>query len=156
MALVWFFVISVTDWFDGYLARRWNAISTLGQILDPIADKFLIVSVYLVLGLWGFIPLWLTMIVVARDLLILFVGSSILMTRKGQIQLPPQFIGKISTTLQMLFIGFLLIGGAAVPSFPVSSIQSIVMVSFLYIVALTTIVSGIAYAKVAINTLQKP
>lgn len=154
-ALLWFFVISLTDWFDGYLARRWDAFSKLGQILDPIADKFLIISVYLVLGLWGFIPFWLTLIVVIRDFLILFVGSSIIFTRKGQIQLPPHRIGKISTTLQLLFIGFLLINGDVIPSFPTSSIRSIVMVSFLYIVAIATILSGIAYAKVAIKAFRK-
>lgn len=148
-----FFAVSVTDWLDGYLARRWEVTSRFGQLLDPLADKILLISLYLVLGLWGFIPLWLTIIVFTRDFLILTIGGSMIIARKGNIQLPPQLSGKISTTLQMLFIGLILAGGLKITSIPTSSIQSILMVTFLYVVALTTILSGITYAKVVFKAL---
>lgn len=154
-ALLLFFTISITDWFDGYLARRWNANSKLGQILDPLADKFLLISVYLLLGIREFIPLWLTILVLGRDLLILIIGSGILLRQKGHISLPPQFIGKASTLFQMLFIGSVFLCNVPVPAIPTSSIQSILMVFLLYVVAVTTILSGITYAKVAFNVLHK-
>jgi cardiolipin synthase len=155
VALWLFFTISVTDWLDGYLARRWSVCSKVGQILDPLADKFLLISVYLVLGLWGFAPMWLTVLVLTRDLLILAIGGALMLTRKDDIRLPPQLIGKISTSLQMLFIGCVLAGGVAVPSIPTSSIQNFLMVSFVYVVALTTILSGISYAKVVFKAIHK-
>lgn len=149
-----FFVVCVTDWLDGYLARRWQVISKLGQILDPLADKFLLISVYLALGLWGYIPLWATAIVFIRDFLILSIGSGILLSRKVNIHLTPHFMGKLSTTLQMLFIGLVLAGGDSIPSIPTSSIKSILMVSFLYGMTLTTILSGVTYARVTLRGLR--
>jgi cardiolipin synthase len=151
-----FFAIGATDYFDGYLARRWKVTSRLGQILDPIADKVLLISIYLSLGLWGFIPLWLTIFVLIRDFLILAVGGTMILAHKGNMQLPPQMMGKISTTLQMLFVGLILAGGITVSSIPTSSIQSILMVLFLYVVALTTILSGITYANVVVKLFTSP
>lgn len=151
LALLLFFMISITDYLDGYLARRWSASSHIGQILDPLADKFLITSVYLILGLWGYVPIWLASLVIARDILIILIGSMMILARRGTIRLPPQFIGKICTALQMLFVGFLLIQGVFNSSIPPSSIQSILMVSFAYVVALTTAVSGMTYATVVVK-----
>jgi phosphatidylglycerophosphate synthase len=88
-------------------------------------------------------------------MMILFIGGSIIAAQKGKVRLPPDMIGKICTSLQMLFIGSVFMTGLAVSSIPTSSIQNILMVSSLYVVALTTIVSGISYAKVAFNALRK-
>lgn len=151
-----FFAIGATDCLDGYLARRWKVTSRLGQILDPLADKVLLISIYLSLGLWGFIPLWLTIFVIIRDFLILAVGGTMILTHKGIMQLPPQLMGKISTALQMLFVGLIFAGGIPVSSIPTSSIQNILMVIFLYVVALTTILSGITYANVVIKLFRSP
>lgn len=150
-----FFAVSTTDWLDGYLARRWEVTSKLGQILDPIADKLLIMSVYLALGLWKFIPIWLTALVLSRDLLILLSSSSIILTKKVVMDLAPNFIGKISTTAQMLFVGFVLARGVPVPSIPTSSIENNLMVFFLYSVAFLTILSGITYARMALGAFRK-
>ncbi len=152
----WIFLgVSATDWLDGYLARRWQATSKLGQILDPIADKFLIMSVYLALGFWEFIPFWLTTLVLSRDFLILLSSSVIILTRRTNVNLTPTLIGKISTTVQMLFVGLLLAKGAPVLSFPTSSIENNLMIFFLYSVAFFTILSGITYARTGINALRK-
>ena len=148
-----FLACATTDWFDGYLARRWKATSKLGQILDPLADKFLLISTYLTLGLVSLIPLWLVTLVLVRDFLILAIGSGIILNRKEKIHFAPQFMGKLSTTFQMVFIALILESGVILPSFPTSSIQNILMVFFLYVVALTTILSGITYAKVVYRTL---
>lgn len=149
-----FFAVCVTDWLDGYLARRWHVTSKLGQILDPLADKFLLISVYLALGLWRYIPMWATFLVLTRDFLILTISCGIILNRKVNIRLTPQFMGKVSTTFQMLFIGLVLAGEVAIPSIPTASIESILMVFFLYSMALTTILSGITYARVAYRALR--
>lgn len=150
-----FFAICLTDWLDGYLARRWQVTSKLGQLLDPLADKCLLISMYFTLALWGFIPVWLTAFVVMRDFLILAIGGGIILSRKTEIHLVPRFMGKISTTLQMFFIGLVLAGGVPVPSIPTSSIKSILMVSFVYSVALTTVLSGLTYAQVIFSAFRK-
>lgn len=146
-----YFAICLTDWLDGFLARQWKVTSKLGQVLDPIADKSLLISVYLFLGLWAFIPLWLTALVLARDVLILIIGGLLILGSKGHVHLPALLIGKISTTLQMLFIGIILGWYGPISTISTSSIQEILMVSFLYIVALTTILSGFTYARVALQ-----
>jgi len=152
-ALWTFFLICITDWFDGYLARRWQVVSQLGQVLDPLADKLLMISIYFTFGLKGLIPLWLTTIVLGRDGLILGMGSLILrqekLHQKTKTSLEPKLIGKISTTLQMLLIGLILTRDTLISSIPPSSIGSILMVFFVYGVAFVTILSGIAYAQAA-------
>jgi len=149
-----FFSVSVTDWFDGYLARRWQAISKFGQIMDPLADKCLVMTVYLGLGLWGFIPDWLVGLVLTRDLLILL--CSIVLIKKISANPGPNLMGKISTTAQMLFAGLMLARGAPLSSFAISGIVNNLMLLFLYGVALLTILSGLAYGRLAIGALRKP
>lgn len=150
-----FFAVSVTDYLDGYLARRWQATSKLGQILDPIADKFLITSVYLTLGLWEYIPFWLTSLVLSRDLLILLSSSGIILATKIKLDLTPSLIGKMSTAVQMFFVALVLAKGTSTSFFPASSIGNNLMLLFLYSVALLTILSGITYAHVAISAFRK-
>ncbi|MDF3034693.1 MAG: hypothetical protein K0R76_1647 [Alphaproteobacteria bacterium] len=153
-AFLVFFTVCLTDWLDGYLARQWQVTSKLGQILDPLADKFLLMSLYLALALWEFIPVWLTIFVLTRDVLILTISGGIILFQKVKIPLAPQFIGKLSTTLQMLFIGLILAHEVPLSSIPPSSIKGIVMVSCLYSVALTTVLSGIAYARMAFKAFR--
>src|SRR6185369_9620512 len=70
IAFVLFLVAGVSDGVDGFLAKRFNMTTVLGAYLDPLADKALIVSIYLTLGINGFIPRWLVILVVSRDILI--------------------------------------------------------------------------------------
>jgi len=147
-----FLAVCLTDWLDGYLARRWQATSKLGQILDPLADKFLLVSTYLALAMWEFIPPWLATCVILRDLLILATSISIVLSQKTISPLAPQFIGKLSTTLQMLFIGLTLAGG--VPVLSVLGLKGVIMVSLMYGVALATVASGIIYAQTTLSACK--
>jgi cardiolipin synthase len=149
-----FFAMSATDWLDGYLARRWQATSRLGQILDPLADKFLLISVYLTLGMLGYIPLWVTSLVLIRDFFILTLSGVIISRQKKKTELAPHWMGKISTTIQMVLIGLVLARGAPILSIPTSSIESILMVIFLYGMALTTILSGFTYGWIAFKALR--
>ncbi len=90
----------VSDFFDGYLARRWDQSTTLGRILDPAADRLLTVAVVLGLGVRGMVPWWLVVAILARDVL---VGIALLVGRRHQLEAPQvTFVGK-SATLALYF-----------------------------------------------------
>jgi cardiolipin synthase len=99
-----------TDAMDGYLARQLHARSRFGEYLDPIADKFLLSGSYLVLGLRGLIPLWITVLVFGRDLLILmFVGLAFALTPARNFS--PTIWGKLSTIVQVATVLAVLLSG---------------------------------------------
>ena len=70
IAFAVFIIAGVSDAVDGYLAKRFNMTSELGALLDPLADKALLVSIYIALGIWGAVPRWIVILVVSRDLMI--------------------------------------------------------------------------------------
>lgn len=91
-----------TDWIDGQIARRTNAVSRLGQLLDPAVDRILMISGVCGLFLVGRLPLWIILVVLVRDLLLL-VGGAVLLKR-FRVRVAVIFPGKVATTL--LFVGF--------------------------------------------------
>jgi cardiolipin synthase (CMP-forming) len=103
-ALIWMFVIGLTDGFDGYIARRFNAASKLGAYLDPVADKVLLSGAFLTLGLTGTIPTWLVWLVLGRDVVILLFALTILAITRTRRDFPPTKAGKLSTAFQILYI----------------------------------------------------
>lgn len=98
------FVAAWTDAFDGYLARRWNSSSHVGEVLDPIADKVLLTAAFLGLWIATAIPGWLTALVLGRDLLILAAVGLALLFSKPPRRFPPSLWGKLSTIAQMGFV----------------------------------------------------
>ncbi len=98
-----FFIAGFSDGLDGYLARRFGWGSRLGGILDPLADKFLMVSVFIMLTLLDLIPLWLAMLVVGRDLIIVG-GGLVYNSLFGKVQPQPTAISKLNTMLQLLLV----------------------------------------------------
>jgi cardiolipin synthase (CMP-forming) len=102
-----FVVAGVSDGLDGYLARRFDWRTELGAYLDPLADKALLVSIYIVLGALQLIPLWLVILVATRDILIV---SAVLLARVMQtpMTMRPLWISKVNTVFQIVFAGFLL------------------------------------------------
>ena len=112
-AIVSFIAASVLDGVDGYIARHFHQISELGKILDPLADKLLLVSAIITLSLnhgyfLGQIPLWLTGTIISRDLLIL-IGMAVIHYMMGKVAVRPCYIGKIATVLQMLVVTLILL-----------------------------------------------
>jgi cardiolipin synthase len=103
LTLVLFLVMALTDIFDGYIARRWQQRTILGSYLDPIADKLLLVSVFICLACMGQIPVWLVIWTVLRDLLI---PSSAIFVRLtvGAISFPPTIWGKMTTFFQLALV----------------------------------------------------
>ena len=112
-ALLSFAIAAILDGVDGYIARRYNQISELGKILDPLADKLLLVSGIVALSFnhgnfLGQIPLWLTGTIIGRDLLILL-GVAVIRFTVGRIVVRPRFTGKIATVLQMAVVIWILL-----------------------------------------------
>ena len=96
---VWAFVVlalsGISDYLDGKIARRFHLVSRLGQLLDPIADRLYVLTTLIALALRDIIPLWLLVVLVARDL---FMGVvMLLLKRVGQTGLPVHFVGKAAT-----------------------------------------------------------
>ncbi len=101
-------VSGITDWLDGYLARRWNQITRVGQLLDPIADRLYILATLFGLLLRDIIPLWLVVLLVSRDLLMAVVLA--VLKRRGITGLPVHFIGKAATFNLLYAFPLLLLG----------------------------------------------
>lgn len=111
LALILFFVASLTDFFDGYVARRFNQQSKLGQVLDPAADKILTTASFIVMALphpnFPSIPVWLAIVVVGRDAVILL-GSLIVYQLTKFKDFKPTTSGKVNTFLELgLIVWFL-------------------------------------------------
>jgi CDP-diacylglycerol--glycerol-3-phosphate 3-phosphatidyltransferase len=112
-ALLSFAIAAILDGVDGYIARHYHQISELGKILDPLADKLLLVSGIVTLSFnhgnfLGQIPLWLTGTIIGRDLLILL-GVTVIRFTVGKIVVRPRFTGKIATVLQMAVVIWILL-----------------------------------------------
>jgi len=102
IAFVLFVVAGVSDAVDGYLAKRFNMTSELGAYLDPLADKVLIVSIYVSLGINNVIPAWLVILVVSRDIMI--VGAVMLSWLIGSpVKVKPLLVSKLNTVAQIVF-----------------------------------------------------
>lgn len=103
---IWtFIVIGLTDIADGFIARRFHASSRLGAYLDPIADKLLLSGIFLTLLVAGLMHPWLAVIVLGRDLLILFVAAGFYLAKRRR-DFPPSVWGKASTFVQIVFLCF--------------------------------------------------
>lgn len=137
-ALVWFAVAGVSDGLDGFLAKHYGWQSRLGSILDPLADKLLLVSAFLTLTWLGLIPLWLLIAVIARDLLIV-VGGVVFHYTLGRFDMEPSRISKLNTVVQILFV-------LAVVFFHGEyALTPWVLETLAYIVLATTVLSGMDY-----------
>ncbi|HEV8241140.1 MAG TPA: CDP-alcohol phosphatidyltransferase family protein [Thermoanaerobaculia bacterium] len=141
-ALAAFAAAGITDALDGYIARSYGQQSKLGAYLDPIADKMLLMSAYVVLAVPGLhrgalIPAWVTVLVIARDLIILtvaLVSYLALGTRRFQ----PNLLSKVNTTVQIVTAIAVLASGVWLRLIP--------LVSWLpYAVAASTVASGVSY-----------
>jgi cardiolipin synthase len=135
----WFFAMAgASDAVDGFIAKRFNQVSDLGRFLDPVADKALLVSIFLIFGFQGHLPAWIVILVVSRDALIL---GGALFSYALSLPFPVRLhiFGKANTAAQIVLAGVVLseaglglvIGGA---------IQTLI-----YLVAATTLLSGVYY-----------
>lgn len=137
-AFITFLVAGISDGIDGFLARRFDWRTRLGAYLDPLADKALLASVYVTLGLLRDIPAWLVLIVVSRDALI--IGAVVLSRLMDHpVHVAPLMISKVNTAAQISFaVAVLGVAAAGKPLGPLVEYASIP-------VGLLTVLSGAAY-----------
>ncbi len=138
LALPLFLIAGLSDGLDGFLARRYHWTSRLGAILDPIGDKLLMVSSYLVLGWQGALPWWLVGLVILRDVIIM-TGTVMYRVLIGVVVFEPILLSKINTVFQILLVTIALFVLAGFDMFMGFQILLV------YIVLLTTVSSGVAY-----------
>jgi len=139
-ALLVLVVSGLSDGIDGLLARSLNQRSSLGAYLDPIADKLLLSSSFLILAFKKQLAWWLTILVLSRDVLILIVAVVILLI-SGYRPFPPSIYGKLTTATEIILV-FLVVLGAAYPHYHVGVLNHLLV----YAVTVLSIVSGFHYS----------
>ena len=137
-ALIVFGVAGLSDGLDGFLARRFDWRSRLGGIMDPLADKLLVVSSFVTLGWLGLIPAWLVLLVILRDLVII-AGATFYHMRIEQFDAEPSVASKLNTAAQILLVL------AVLYSSGIHTLPVMLMDVLLYGVLVTTLWSGFDY-----------
>jgi cardiolipin synthase len=149
LAAFWLFVVAgVSDAIDGYLAKRWDQVTEFGKYLDPLADKALLVSIYITLGVQGHLESWLVIMVVFRDVMI--VGAVILyQTMVRRLEMNPLIISKVNTLAQIV-LAALVLGSRG---FDVDT--GLFFELMIGIVTMTTVISGLSYLGVVMGQKEK-
>jgi len=136
-ALILFLAAAITDILDGLIARIKKQTTDFGSILDPVADKFLMITSFIVMSVYGWIPKWLTITVISRDLIVV-TGWLILYFVTHNKKVEPSILGKSANFFQFCLIGLILISIN-------TKNASFVPGSYLIAVAALTAASGVLY-----------
>nr|WP_321514395.1 CDP-diacylglycerol--glycerol-3-phosphate 3-phosphatidyltransferase [uncultured Pseudodesulfovibrio sp.] len=141
-AWILFAIAGLTDALDGFLARIWDQRTQLGAMLDPLADKVLLVTSFICLALKGWIPAWFAVLVVSRDVII--VGGLALLHFWGievRSRIQPIWISKFTTVAQIFLVIFVMIQKSFGLDF------SLIQVLMVWLTAIVTVISGVAYVR---------
>ena len=133
VAAVVFALASITDYLDGYLARKWQVVTNFGKFADPLADKMLVMTAFIMLVELGMVPAWIAAIIICLELAV--TGLRLLLVENGGTVLAAAMPGKIKTFTQMFSIIFLLLH------------FSMIGTLLLYVALIFTIYSGYDYFK---------
>lgn len=140
-ALIIFFIAAFTDAIDGVIARRFGWQSRFGSVMDPLADKAMMISAYLALGWAGLLPGWIVALVLFRDVLIIGGATTYHMTI-GRVSMEPSILSKLNTFVQsmlaLLVVLFQLM----------SDVNEQIIPMLIYLTAVTTVTSGFSYVRV--------
>jgi cardiolipin synthase (CMP-forming) len=150
-ALGIFIAASITDWLDGYLARIWQQTSTIGRMLDPIADKLLVAAALLLLAADGTIAGWSTwaaIVILCREILVSGLREYL---AELKVSVPVTRLAKWKTAIQMVAIGFLLAGPAADAIFPFVTKAGIALI---WLAALVTLYTGYDYFRAGLRHIE--
>jgi cardiolipin synthase (CMP-forming) len=135
----WVFVAAgISDALDGFIAKRFNCRTRIGALLDPAADKALLSSVYVALGIAGELPDWLVILVVFRDVTIIG-GFVLIQTLAAPREFDPLYISKLNTAMQIMLIAYVLAG------LGLGFVDGAVTGWLVWATALTTVLSGVSY-----------
>ena len=137
VAMIIFTIASITDFLDGYLARKYHLITNFGKFADPLADKLLVMTAFITLVGASVIPMWIVAVIVCRELAV--TGLRLLLVNDGEV-LAAAWPGKVKTATQMLAIIFLLID-----DFPVKGLPFSIGTILLYVCLVATVYSGVDY-----------
>ena len=141
LALVLFVIAAASDGVDGYLAKRFNWTSELGKFLDPLADKLLLITVFVEAAWLELVPWWLTAAVVARDVMI-GLGALIFRLWFGPLHGRPTRFSKVNTAAQLLYVTLVLLNAAfGVPPREVLGALALLTLA-------TTVLSGLHYLQI--------
>jgi cardiolipin synthase (CMP-forming) len=138
VSLAVFIIAGVSDGLDGFIAKRFHFESRLGSLLDPLADKTLLVSSYVMLTLLNHLPFWLMLTVAFRDLLIIG-GYLVYTSMVGPVQMRPSWLSKFNTVVQIALVMLILAQQALQLVYPP------LVDALIYAVLLTTVASGLHY-----------
>lgn len=141
-AFILMVIAGVSDAFDGFLARRFNWMSKLGAMLDPLADKFLVAVMFVVFTLQGYIPLWVAIIVLTRDFVII-AGAGIYKILYEEVEIAPTFLSKANTAMQ--FVTVCLLMASLLPLGMVAEMAASSAQPCFYILAVLGVSSGLDY-----------
>ncbi len=147
-----FAVAAITDWFDGYLARKWGETSNLGRFLDPIADKLLVASVLLMLTAFGRvseITVLPAVVIMMREILVSGLREFLAELRVG---MPVSRLAKWKTAVQMFALPVLIVGDAGPSGLPVKLIGEI----SLWLAGALTLVTGYDYLQAGLRHIAAP
>jgi cardiolipin synthase (CMP-forming) len=141
LALTLFVIQGISDMLDGFFARIMGQKTNLGALLDPIADKAMLVSAYIVLSIQGMVPTWVTCIVLLRDFVVSF-GFLVLYRLRYIVKAAPSFLGKVTTVMQIVTIIYVLWSG-----------RRDYGLYFFYATVLLTVISGSDYVSRGLRIL---
>lgn len=148
-ALIVFIIGGLTDALDGAVARMMSQQTWLGAYLDPVADKLLVMSSFVMLGLIGAIPPWFGVLIVSRDVIILLGYTAIYLLVTERVEVRPSLIGKLNTLFQLFTVGVVLALLHA-PDF----LPPVVKDALILVTTATTVVSGLHYIYRGLVWLQ--
>jgi cardiolipin synthase (CMP-forming) len=152
VALVVFGLAAITDALDGFIARTKNQKTPLGTILDPLADKLLLTTAFLLLAIKYHPLVWVAVVVISRDV-ILSLGTLVAYMVLGDVKISPNWLGKVTTTVQLSTVLFILMMDSISPA-PVTSHPMVV--GLCYITAGFSIASGLVYIYQGSKWLTEP
>ena len=143
------FLAGISDWLDGFAARRLKSAGHAGVVFDPVADKVLLVTLFISLGILGLIPAWMFWLVIGRDLVIVF-GALLVRLFRGIKKFLPSMLGKVSTFFQIALV-LLALGYAAFPRPVVLWLKY----TALALSAFFTALSGLDYVRVGVEMTRR-
>jgi len=152
IAFALFAIACITDFFDGYIARRMAQVSALGRFLDPIADKLVVAAILMVMTAHGQIRGWVVLpalIILCREILVSGLREYL---AELKVRLPVSMLAKWKTTMQMVAMGFLILGDAVLPpTWPVQMVGE----GLLWLAAALTLLTGYDYLRVGLKHMTE-
>jgi CDP-diacylglycerol--glycerol-3-phosphate 3-phosphatidyltransferase len=138
LSFIVFLVAAISDWIDGYLARRYESITPLGKLMDPLADKILVATALIMLIPLDRVPAWVALIIIAREILVTGLRG---MASNAGVVVAASGLGKIKSTLQYVGLGILIFPATLLPV-PCFHLFGLIII---YAAMVLTIWSGIDY-----------